>query len=79
MQIDGLFFVNEQGSCDAPHFIGNSHKAFGFDGDDSRSGIGVNAQTDGFVFTETHVAAVVIKLDALPFLFSFEDYNVPNN
>ena len=75
MQIDGLFVVNEQSSHDAAHFIGNRHEAFGFDGEGSRNGVGVNVKSKGFGFAYTHIATVVIELDALPFLGGLESFD----
>ena len=75
MQINGLFIVDEQGSHHAARFVGNGHEAVGFDGEALRSGIGINGDSSRFAFADAHVAAVVIKLDALPFLGGFEGFD----
>ncbi len=75
MQIDGFFVVDKQGFHHAPHFVADGHKAVGFDGEGLRSGIGINGDSSRFAFADAHVAAVVIKLDALPFLGGFEGFD----
>ena len=63
-----MFIIHKQGSHSATHHVDNGHEAIGFDGERFRNGIGVNGHSGGFGLSDSHVATIVIKLDALLFL-----------